>query len=113
MNSTRNMAKVRAQLLRAATKDIRNVARPYGNEEDGSRYLTALESIDAIAEELERGADGVISCTAGGRKGKCRTPATAEYQQSTVRGGKPYWLARCDAHPLKGKPSRPITGEGT
>jgi hypothetical protein len=108
VNTTRNRAKVLAQFLRAAMRDV-HAALAYVPSELRDELRNSAESIDAVAEELERGADGVISCTAGGRKGKCRTPATAEYQQSTVRGAKPYWLARCDAHPLKGKPSRPIT----
>lgn len=44
-----------------------------------------------------------MQCTASrGKAGRCRNDATKEYEESrAVPGRAPYWLARCDDHPMR------------
>jgi hypothetical protein len=57
LDTTRNRAMVLAQFLRNAARDIRQVGAA-ADSEDSDTFDNALDSIDAIAEELETTAAG-------------------------------------------------------
>lgn len=104
MNTTRNRSKVMAIALRAAVKEIRRTTASIGFEGDAERRKNALESIDAVAEELEAIADPRPKCCSGlGRgRGRCPKMATTRYRRVLADGSKVCY-ARCDDHPLSAR----------
>jgi hypothetical protein len=65
MNTERNRAKVCAQMIRAATKDLRE-SGIHGHFSQTQRRDNALESLDAIAEELEATTDDATPISGDG-----------------------------------------------
>lgn len=98
MKTAQNRAKVLAQYLRAARKDVLDAVE-FMNPEKVERFGNAVESIDAVAEELEAIADERLMCSASlGRKGRCPNAAVKVYGYNRL--GVKGELPRCERHPL-------------
>jgi hypothetical protein len=104
MNTARNQSKVMAVVLRASVKVLRDLHRHVGHAVDNvEARAQALESIEAVAEELEAIAYPRPKCCSprGRAGGTCPNLATMRYRR--VHDGRPVCYARCDGHPLRAR----------
>ncbi len=113
MESSRNLAKVKAQFLRAAVNDVRQSAPDFNvfQRERWAGFANALASIEEVANQLEEIANAPKQCMASlGGKGRCPGVALRAFAITMQRhDGKQQtaWSERCEKHFLKTS-SRPL-----